>query len=79
MIFDPSNCFMKIWESIETPTPKVGAHLGVCGLIPLHSLAFLKVNVTPRLHSWPAPFHAPCFGREPKVRVVTFDVVFPFV
>jgi hypothetical protein len=29
MGFDPCNCFLKIQESIETPTPKVGAHLGV--------------------------------------------------
>jgi hypothetical protein len=37
MSFDPWNYFLKIWESIKTPTPKVGAHLGVCGFIPLHS------------------------------------------
>jgi hypothetical protein len=27
---------LKIRESIETPTPKVGAHLGMWGLIPSH-------------------------------------------
>jgi hypothetical protein len=27
--FDPCNFFLKIWESIGTPTPKVGAPLGV--------------------------------------------------
>jgi hypothetical protein len=31
MDFDPDNRLLKIWESIETPTPKVGAHLGVWG------------------------------------------------
>jgi hypothetical protein len=29
MGFDPCNRSLKIWESIKTPTPKVGAHLGV--------------------------------------------------
>jgi hypothetical protein len=29
MGFDPYNCFLKIQESIGTPTPKTGAHLGV--------------------------------------------------
>jgi hypothetical protein len=27
--FDPCNLSLKIWESIGTPTPKVGAHLRV--------------------------------------------------
>jgi hypothetical protein len=36
MGFDPCNCFQKIWESIKTPTPKVGVHLGVGGFIPSH-------------------------------------------
>ncbi len=36
MNFDPWNYFLKIWKSIRTPTPKVGAHLGVCGFIPSH-------------------------------------------
>jgi len=39
MNFGPSNRSLKIWESIETPTPKVGVHLGMCGSIPSHSLA----------------------------------------
>ncbi len=29
MDFDPCNCFMKIWKSIGTLIPKVGAHLGM--------------------------------------------------
>jgi hypothetical protein len=49
--FDPWNCPLKIWESIETPTPKVGAHLGVHGFIPSHSLTFPRAwNVTSGLH-----------------------------
>jgi hypothetical protein len=34
MGFDPCNRVLKIQESIETPTPKVGAHLGVLRFIP---------------------------------------------
>ncbi len=26
---DPCNCPMKTWESIGTPIPKMGVHLGV--------------------------------------------------
>ncbi len=40
MSFDLYNYSLKIQESIETPTPKVGAHLGVYGIIPSHSLTF---------------------------------------
>jgi hypothetical protein len=59
MIFDPSNYFLKIRDSIETSILKMGVHLGVCGLTPSHFSHTLKsVNVTPRLHSWLAPFHA---------------------
>jgi hypothetical protein len=43
MNFDPLKHSLKIRESIETPTPKMGTHLGVHGLIPSHSPAFLKV------------------------------------
>jgi hypothetical protein len=59
MNFDPKNCFVKIWKSIETPNPKVRAHLGVCGFIPSHSPTLPKAwNVTPMFHSWPAPLQA---------------------
>jgi hypothetical protein len=37
MGFDPCNCSMKIWESIETPIPKMGPHLGVGMFILSHS------------------------------------------
>jgi hypothetical protein len=30
-----------------------------------------NVNVSPKLHSWPTPFHALCFSHEPKVKVMT--------
>jgi len=37
MSSDPSNHFLKIRKSLRTPTPKVGTHLRMCGLIPSHS------------------------------------------
>jgi hypothetical protein len=43
MRFDPYNCSLKIQESIGTPTPQVGAHLGVWKLILSHSPTFLGV------------------------------------
>ncbi len=27
--------------------------------------------MTPKLHSRPSPFHAPCLGHEPKVKIMT--------
>jgi hypothetical protein len=38
MSFDLSNHSLKIQKSIRTPTPKLGVHLGVRGLIPSHFL-----------------------------------------
>ncbi len=42
MGFDPCNGSLKIPESIGTPTPKVGVHLGVWGFIPSHSSTLPK-------------------------------------
>jgi len=59
MGFCPYNFFLKIRESIRTPTSKVGAQLGLWGFIPSHSLALPGAwNVTPRLHTWPTPSQA---------------------
>jgi hypothetical protein len=59
MGFDPCNCSMKIWESIKSPIPKVGVHLGVWGFIPSHSPTLQGAwNVTPKLHSSLAPSQA---------------------
>jgi hypothetical protein len=56
MGFYPSNCSLKIQESIGNPTPKVGVHLGVWMFIPSHSPTFPRTwDVTSKLHSWPAP------------------------
>jgi hypothetical protein len=50
MSFDPCNLLLKIWESIGTPTPKMGAHLGVLGFIPSHFPALSGAwNVIPGL------------------------------
>jgi len=51
MNFDPSNYFLKIWDSIGTPiskwigtqTPKMGVHLRVCELNPSHFFTFPRV------------------------------------
>jgi hypothetical protein len=42
MGFDPYNRSLKIQKSIETPTLKVGAHMGVWRFIPLPSPTLLK-------------------------------------
>jgi len=59
MSFDPYNHSLKIWESIGTPTSKMGVHLGVWGFIPSHSFALPRAwDVTPGLPSWPATLQA---------------------
>jgi hypothetical protein len=53
MSFDPCDRFLKIWESIGTPTPNVGVPLGVWGFIPSHSFALSGAwNVTLKILSW---------------------------
>ncbi len=72
MSFDPYNCPLKVWESIGTPTPKMGAHLGVWGFIPSHPLTFLGAwNVTPGLMLG-LHLASRCFGHKPKARVATW-------
>ncbi len=59
MGFEPCNHFLKIQESIGTPTPKMGAHLGMWGFISSHFPILPRAwNVTPDLHTWPAPLQA---------------------
>jgi len=76
MGFDPWNFSLKIWESIETPTPKVGVHLGVWGFIPSHSLVLPRAwNVTLKLHIWFAPSQAFALIASPRLglwHVVTY-------
>ncbi len=73
MSLDPCNCPLKIWKSIGTPTPKMGAHLGVWDSFPhtfLHSRNTLE---SMKCDSWASllahTFTSPCFGRKPKARV----------
>jgi hypothetical protein len=71
MGFDAFNFSLKIWESIRTPTPKVGGHLGVWRFIPSHSPTLPGAwNVTPRLHFWPAPSQALALVESPKVGLI---------
>jgi hypothetical protein len=68
MNFDPYNYLLKIWESIETPTLKMGAHLGVCGFIPSHSPTLPRAwNVTLEFHFWPAPLQTLALVVNPKL------------
>jgi len=68
MSFDLCNCPLKIWKSIETPTPKMGAHLGVWGFLPSHSPTLLGAwNVTPGLPFWPITFQALALVVSPRL------------
>jgi len=73
-IFNPMNFylynyFLKIRESIKTPTPKVGAHLGMCGLIPSHSPDNIKCDFW--FSFFAHTFASPYFGHKPKAKVMT--------
>jgi hypothetical protein len=64
--FDLFNCSLKFQESIGTPTPKMGVHLGSVSVLS-HTLPHSR-----------APFLActlpnPCLGHEPKARVATLE------
>jgi hypothetical protein len=57
--FDPSNCFLKFWESTRTPSPEVGVALRVWVFTPSHFFTFSRVcDVTPRLPLGPHPCNA---------------------
>jgi hypothetical protein len=59
MCFDPCNYSLKIWKSIEIPTPKVGTHFRTWKFIPLHSPTLPRAwDVTPGLPFWPTPLQA---------------------
>jgi len=68
--FDPYNHPLKIQEFIETPTPKVGAHLEMCRFMPSHSLTLLRRwNVTLELHSWLTLSQALILVASPRLRL----------
>jgi hypothetical protein len=79
MFFDLWNCLLKIWKSIKTPTPKVGAHLGVWGFIPSNFPTLLGTwNVTPRLHSKLAPLRALTLVASPRLRSWHYESTYLF-
>jgi hypothetical protein len=66
--FNPWNCFLKIRKSTRTPTPKVGAPLGVWRFIPSHFPTLSRTwNVTPGLPSWLAPSQAFALVVSPRL------------
>ncbi len=60
MGFDPYNCSLKIWKSIGTPTPKMGAHLGVWVFI-------FTLSYTLRLPYSHAPLQALALVASPRL------------
>jgi hypothetical protein len=68
MGFDPYNRSLKIRESTRIPTPKMGAHLGVCDCQLSHSPTLMASLLACALAS-------PCLGREPKARVATTHIL----
>jgi hypothetical protein len=70
MGFDPYNRFLKIWESIDTLSPKMEAHLGVWRFIPSHSPTFPGAwDVTHGLPLWPTPLKALVLVTNPRLRL----------
>jgi hypothetical protein len=68
MGFDSCNFSLKIWESTGTPTPKVGAPLGMWGFIPSHFPTLLGAwNVTPGIPSWLTPLQALALVANPRL------------
>jgi len=68
MNFDPCNGPLKIWESIKSLTPKVGAFLGVWGFLPSHSPTLSGAwDVTFGLLSWPTTLQALTLVASPRL------------
>jgi hypothetical protein len=72
MSLGPYNFPLKIRQSIGTPTPRVGTHLGVWRFIPTHFNIPRSMKCVSRASFLARMFASPCLGREPKVRVVTW-------
>jgi hypothetical protein len=64
MGLDPCNCSLKIWESTRTPTPKMGAHLGVWMFI-------LTLSHTP---SWPAHLQTLALVVSQRLRLRQYSI-----
>jgi hypothetical protein len=66
--FDPCNCFLKIQDSIGTPTPKVEAPLEVWGFILSHFPTLPgPCGVTPGLPSWHVTLQALALVTSPRL------------
>jgi len=74
MGFDPYNCFLKIQKSIMTPTPKMGAHLGMWGFISSHFPTLPGAwDVTPGFPLLARTFLSLYLGHKPKAKVATLS------
>jgi hypothetical protein len=76
MSFDPSNCSLKIQDSIGTPTPKVGvpkweSTWECVGSFPHTLLHPQDCECDSQVTLSARTFPCPCLGCEPKVKVVT--------
>ncbi len=72
-LFNLMGFVLKIWESIRTLIPKVGAHLGVRRFIPSHSPTFLGVwDLIFGLPSWLAPLQTFALVASSKIRSQQF-------
>jgi hypothetical protein len=68
--FDPSNCSLKFWKSIKTPSPKVGVTLGVWELTPSHFPTLLGIcDVTLELPLGLHPCNPFALVTSPKLRL----------
>jgi hypothetical protein len=70
MGLDPCIRPLKIRESIEILTPKMGVHLGVWGFIPSHSFALLGAwDVTLGIPSWLTTSQVLALVASPRLRL----------
>ncbi len=67
MSFDPCNLPLKNHESIGSPTPKMGGHLGVWGFIPSLSYTFGSIKCDSWAHSWPTHLQALALVTSPRL------------
>jgi len=68
--FDLWNCFLKFWESTETPSLKVGVALEVWGFTPSQFFTLLRVcGVTPGLPFSPHPCNPFALVTSPKLEL----------
>jgi len=71
MNFNPWNTFLKIREFVESPIPKVRAHLDVWVYSFTLSYTLGNVKCDFRTSFSIRTFASPCFGHKSKARVMT--------